>query len=149
MSSTISDGMWQNTCSVQQHSHRVNQWRFPRSTAEGDSYNHRKQNCSTRRRTFPLNLDGASESIQATAWEQMQPTTHKQAPHHAFDGEKGSLPFEQACSTCSWQHQLLQVLEQGPQHPNLWIWWSSSLHVANSKAYAKNGRQILSSNLAW
>ena len=100
------------------------------------------------RRTLPSNIDGPRESTQATAWKQLQHTIHKQTSHHVLDGETRSLPVEQVCSTCRWQHQLLQTLEQGTQNTGLWIRWNSSLHVTNSKADAKDGSQILSSNLA-
>ena len=157
---TIPDGMWQNTCSAQQHCYTVRQWRFPHSIAESSSHSNGKQHSSTRvtsihltgtrqRRTFPSHIDGTSESTQVTAWEQLQHKTHKQASHHAMDGETRSLPAWQVCNPRRWQHQLLQALEQGTQNTHLWIRWNSSLNVANSEANAKDGSQILSSNLAW
>ena len=160
MPSTIPYGMWQNTCSAQQHCLTVRQCGFSHSTVESNSHSNGKQHSSTtitsihltstrRRGTFPSNIDGTSESTQATAWKQLQHTSHKQTSHHAMDGETRGLPAEQVCNTCRWQHQLLQTLEQGTQDTNLWIWWNSSIHVANSKTNAKDGSQILSSNLAW
>ena len=65
-----------------------------------------------------------------------------------MDGETHSIPVEQVCNPRRWQHQLLEALEQRTQDTNLWIWWNSSLHVANRKTNAKDGSQILSSNLA-
>ena len=71
---------------------------------------------STRQgRTFPSNIDGTSESTQAT----QQHRIHKQASHHAMDGETRSLPVEQECNPRRWQHQLLQALEQGTPNTNL------------------------------
>ena len=152
--------MWQNTCSAQQHCHTARQWGFSHSNVESNSHSNGKQHSSTtitsihltstrQRGTFPSNINGTNESTQATAWKQLQHTTHKQTSHHAMDGKTRSLPAEQVCNTCRWQHQLLQTLEQGTQDTNLWIWWNSSIHIANSKTNAKDGSQILSSNLAW
>ena len=81
--------------------------------AEGDSHSNGKQHCTTtitsihftgtrQRRTFPSNTDGTSEGTEATAWEQLQHTTDKQASHHALDGETCSLPVEQVCNTHRW-----------------------------------------------
>ena len=126
MHSTIPDRMWQNTRSAQQHCFTARQWGFPHSTSESNSHSNEKQPSSTtitsihrtstrQRRTFPLNTYGTSESTQATSWEQLQHTTHKQASHHAMDGETCSLPVEQVCNPRRWQHRLLQALEQETQ----------------------------------
>ena len=155
MPSTIPDGMWQGTCSAQQHCFAVRQWGFPHSTAQSNSYSNGKQHSSTtitsihftstrQRGTCPSNIDWTSESAQATAWKQLQHTIDKQASHHAMDGETCSLPIEQVCNPRRWQYQLLQALEQGTQDTNLWIWWNSSWNVANSKTNAEDGSQILS-----
>ena len=92
----------------------------------GNSHSNGKQHSSTtitsihrtstrQGRTFPSNIDGTSESTQAT----QQHRIHKQASHHAMDGETRSLPVEQECNPRRWQHQLLQALEQGTPNTNL------------------------------
>ena len=114
----VSDGMSQNTCHPEQHRHTVRLGRLSDSTTQDNSSNIRRQPggqtstsihlTSTRHRgRVPQNTDGTGESTQVTTREQLPNTPHKQASHHAMDGETRSIPPEQVRRTPRRQHQLL------------------------------------------
>ena len=141
---TIPDGMRQNTSNTEQHSDTVRPRRLPESTTQDDSnsswqhsseaapaYTSQSQGSVER---FPRTLMGHFWNNQATAWKQLRHTS--QPTRHALVGQTRSIPTQQVLSAFRWQHQLLQTLEQGAQNTNLWVWWNSSLHDANSKAQA-------------
>ena len=154
----IPDGMWQNTCSSQQHRSSIRPRRLYHLLAQDDGNSDGQQHSSEastslhitstrKRRTFPQNIDGPSQSHQTPTGDQLWHQAQQQASHHAVACETLSIPYQQVLHPLKWKHKLLQTMGQRTQSTNLWVWWNSSLHVTNSKTYAKDGSKVLSGHL--
>ena len=152
--------MWKSTSSTQQHSSTVRSRRTSHITTESNSSKAGKQHHSSTITSIlititrkcwkiPQNTNGTSQNIESTTWNKLRHQHHKSTPNYTMACTTCSLPAQQICNTCRWQHKLLQKMEQRTSNTTMWVWRNSPLSTTTCEGPTKIGEQISTSNLAW
>ena len=119
-----------DTCNSQQHCPSVRPGRLHHLLAQDGGNSNGQQHSSqastsihitsTRKRsTFPQNIDGPSQSHQASTRDQLWHQAQQQASYHAVACQTRSIPAQQVFHLLRWKHKLLQTMGQRTQNTNL------------------------------
>ena len=98
---------------------------------------------------IPQNTNGTSQNTESTTWNKLRHQHHKPTPNYTMACTTHSLPAQQICNTCRWQHRLLQKMEQRTSNTTMWVRRNSPLSTTTCEGPTKTRKQISPSNLAW